>query len=182
MAIIHQASLTPNKSEVVATFLDTVDWGGSGALRLIGGYRFDDPEGQVGVEGLIVERGDLILHVPLTYRPTPLEDADAFLITQLEHSALGARWVYNAEGDPVARACFARALSGQQEQAVLEVYDAQEQLVEIRQPAVKISTMSPASTAADSVRIVRLPSRHASSRPALEAVWEGGAAIVVDVI
>src|SRR5690606_23314792 len=65
-------------------------------------YRFDDPDGEVGVETLIVRSGgNDELQVPLTYRGAPLAGAENWLIGTMEHSALGKRWVYDAAGDPV---------------------------------------------------------------------------------
>ena len=41
----------------------------------------------------------------------------------MQHSALGERWVYDAVGDPVAIACFGRALRGEQTQADMELWE-----------------------------------------------------------
>ena len=49
-------------------------------------------------------------HVPLTYRGRPLEGAQQHLIGTLEHSVLGARWVYDACGDPVWIAALASTI------------------------------------------------------------------------
>ena len=88
---------------------------------MLGAYRFDDPEGEVGVEVFLIQRGDLLLHLPLTYRGAPLPDHGDHLVGTLEHSVLGTRWVYDGTADEVALACFRRALRGEQEQAELEV-------------------------------------------------------------
>jgi hypothetical protein len=39
--------------------------------------------------------------VPLTYRDEPLAGADDALITEMEHSVLGMRWVYDGLRDPL---------------------------------------------------------------------------------
>jgi hypothetical protein len=42
----------------------------------------------------------VLFQIPLTYRDEPLAGAEGALITQMEHSALGTRWVYDGLGDP----------------------------------------------------------------------------------
>ncbi|MQA02519.1 MAG: hypothetical protein GEV07_07285 [Streptosporangiales bacterium] len=120
MAILHRATVTPSKPELVESWLDQQPWGGSGEIETIGSYRFDDPEGEVGVEAMLVRRAGRVLQVPMTYRAAPLEHAEAHLIGRAEHSVLGTRWVYDGTRDPVALECFTRALAGEQEQATLD--------------------------------------------------------------
>lgn len=181
MAILHQATLTPTKLQLVTSQLDQLGWGG-GPVDLIGGYRFDDPDGQVGVEGLIATRGDDAFHIPLTYRDAPLAGAEPYLIVTLDHSALGKRWVYDAAHDPVAVGCYLRALAGTQEQAVLNVFDAAGRLVEVREPAVEVSVERPGEVDADSLVLIRrldegVPTDQ--TRPALMARWAGDNAAVI---
>jgi hypothetical protein len=137
VAIIHQATLTPTKPELVAAWLDAQPWAGSGETEVVGSYRFDDPDGEVGVEAMIVRRGERWLHVPMTYRGAPLDGGDAHLIGTLHHSVLGERWVYDAAADPVARACFVRAFQGEQEQAEMELWDG-DRLLERRPTVVQV--------------------------------------------
>jgi Maltokinase N-terminal cap domain len=105
MALLHQADLNPTKLELLAAWLPTRAWypGPAGAeLKRIAAYRFDDPEGEVGIETILVRAGDgPLVQAPLTYRGAPLPDAEAFLIGTTDHSVLGKRWVYEACGDPV---------------------------------------------------------------------------------
>ena len=103
MALIHQATLTPTKLELLTGWLPGRSWfSPAGPLRQWGAYRFDDPAGEVGVEGLLVgPEGGPVHHVPLTYRATPVAGAEEYLIGTTEHSVLGTRWVYDASGDPV---------------------------------------------------------------------------------
>ncbi len=83
---------------------------------MIGSYRCDDPDGRVGMETHLVTAGDALLQVPLTYRDTPLEDAAYHLITEMEHSELGTRWVYDGLGDPLFVTMLAAvSLTGQGE-------------------------------------------------------------------
>ena len=124
MAIIHpNSTISPTKLELLAEWLPSRPWAGPGAVEKVTSYRFDDPEGEVGIEAILVRVGDQLLHAPLTYRGAPLAGADEHLITTMQHTALGERWVYDAVGDPVAVACFARALRGEQTQADMELWD-----------------------------------------------------------
>lgn len=167
MAIIHKATVTPSKRDLVTGWLEGQTWAGSGELEVVGSYRFDDPEGEVGVEAILLRRGDVLLHVPLTYRGTPLAGADAHLVGTMEHSVLGARWVYDAVGDPVAMDCFVRALRGEQEQAHLEIWDG-DNIVERREPPVRVRVE---------------PGRPALAVPGTETVAvEGGRLAVARVI
>lgn len=59
--------------------------------------------------------GDAILQVPLTYRDEPLDEVEAALLTEMDHSMLGTRWVYDALGDPL----FPTVLAGQAESMLL---------------------------------------------------------------
>jgi hypothetical protein len=124
VAIIHpNSTISPTKLELLAAWLPSRSWAGPGAVEKVTSYRFDDPEGEVGVEAIVVRVGDLLLHAPLTYRAASLAGAEEHLITTMQHTALGERWVYDAAGDPVAVACFARALRGEQAQAEMELWE-----------------------------------------------------------
>jgi hypothetical protein len=105
MALLHQAELRPSKLELLDAWAPSQPWyvGDAGAgLSAVGAFRFDDPEGEVGVETLLVRAGDgPVLQVPLTYRGAPLAGGDAWLIGTMQHSVLGDRWVYDGVGDPV---------------------------------------------------------------------------------
>ncbi len=175
MAILHRATLTPTKLELVLPWLDHQPWGGAGEPELIGSYRFDDPEGEVGVEALLIRRGDAVLHVPLTYRAAPIEGADEHLIGTLHHSVLGERWVYEAAGDPVGRGCYARALAGQQEQAVFEVYDG-DAMVEVRDPTIRLALESDPADDPD-VRLANVVGDITGAQR-LVARWDGGSGVV----
>src|SRR4051812_25081742 len=101
MAIFHRATLTPTKEALLAEWTPTQPWGPSptDAFEVIGSFRFDDPEGHVGIETHLVSAGGL-LQVPLTYRDEPLAGAEGALITEMDHSVLGRRWVYDGLRDP----------------------------------------------------------------------------------
>ena len=115
MATIHQATLTPTKLELLANWLPDRRWYPGETLPdldRLGAFRFDDPDGEVGVETLVIRpsNGGPVVQAPLTYRAAPLNGADYFLIGITEHSVLGTRWVYDAVGDPVYLTCLAAAI------------------------------------------------------------------------
>ncbi|GAA1491426.1 maltokinase N-terminal cap-like domain-containing protein [Brachybacterium sacelli] len=139
MAIIYQARLEPTKPEILHRLLASRPWGEAGELEVLGAYRFDDPDGEVGIECHLVRVGETVYHLPLTYRPAPLEDGEDALIGTLQHSVLGERFVYDGLGDEVALECFRRALCGQQEQAELEIHDAEDRRVDTRTHSVSLS-------------------------------------------
>ncbi|MER5265387.1 hypothetical protein ABTZ99_25235 [Actinosynnema sp. NPDC002837] len=124
MALIHQATVTPTKLELLAGWLPGRDWytGPTGEVLRVAAYRFDDPAGEVGIETMLVRVGDgPVLQMPLTYRGAPLDGGDEWLIGTTEHSVLGKRWVYDGFGDPVYVAALAEAIltgAGQVEEFV----------------------------------------------------------------
>lgn len=105
MAILHKATLSPGKLEIVAGLLPDRAWGITAApedLERVGSFRFDDPAGKVGVETLLVQVADgPLLAVPMSYREAPLEGAQDWLVTTMDHSVLGQRWAYDGCADPV---------------------------------------------------------------------------------
>ena len=82
MALFHRATITPTKGELIAEWIPTRPWGPStsDSIDVIGSYRFDDPEGRVGMETHLVAAGGALLQVPLTYRDEPLDGAEDALI------------------------------------------------------------------------------------------------------
>ncbi len=179
MAVVHPAELTPTKSEIAAAWLDAQPWGGSGEVEHLGGYRFDDPDGEVGVEGVIFSRGDLVAHLPMTYRGAPLEGAEDHLLTTMEHGVLGPRWVYHAIGDPVALDCFARALLGGQEQATVEAHLA-DGTVEPRPLTVTVRQEGPVEVFG-ALQFTGDLADPVSGTTTLVARWDGGEGVVAAV-
>ncbi|MDJ0459655.1 hypothetical protein PUN71_020810 [Arthrobacter sp. NQ7] len=113
MAIVQKATLTPSKMELLQRWLPTQAWFGknvSADLSRIGSFRFDDPAGEVGIETILVASENTVFQVPLTYRGSPLPEAEPFLIGTMEHSILGTRWIYDAAGDPVYISALAAAI------------------------------------------------------------------------
>jgi len=126
MAIFHRATVTPGKAELIATWAPTRPWGPStgDAIDVIGSYRFDDPNGRVGMETHLLTAGGALLQVPLTYRDEPLDGATDALITEMQHSVLGRRWVYDGLYDPLFVVMLAGVtMTGQGEALGMAVYD-----------------------------------------------------------
>lgn len=108
MGIFHLATITPTKEEVISGWLPSQPWGTTGDVEVVGSFRFDDPDGRVGMEDHIVRVGDALFQVPLTYRDEPSPHGDDGFITEMHHSALGTRWVYDGLRDPT----FVMSLAG----------------------------------------------------------------------
>ncbi|MDF2442050.1 MAG: hypothetical protein JWR01_253 [Subtercola sp.] len=129
MALLYKAVLTPSKLELLQGWVPAQPWSGgsadaaggtdvsAAALVQVGSYRFDDPEGEVGIETMLLRAGEgdaagPVLQVPVTYRAAPLDGAETSLIGTVEHSVLGTRWVYDACGDPVYAAVLTTVILG----------------------------------------------------------------------
>ncbi|MFD8479082.1 1,4-alpha-glucan branching protein [Kitasatospora sp. NPDC059673] len=115
MATIHQTTMTPGKLDLLADWLPKQDWyrPGGGALVRAGGFRLDDPAGEVGIELMVVADGQAAYLVPMAYRGAPLDGApEGALIGIAEHGVLGTRWFYDGEQDPVVRAELTELLRG----------------------------------------------------------------------
>jgi hypothetical protein len=117
VALLYHATLNPSKLELLKAWLPHQDWLGDAdttTIEAVGAYRFDDPDGEVGVETHLLRTADgQILQVPVTYRGAPVPGHESFLIATTQHSVLGQRWVYDACGDLVyVRAMATAVLSG----------------------------------------------------------------------
>ncbi|MET3984410.1 1,4-alpha-glucan branching protein [Streptomyces sp. PvR034] len=137
MAIIHRTTMDPGKLELLAAWLPERPWytasGRPPELLRAGGFRLDDPQGEVGIEFMVVTDASggrpISYHVPVTYRGAPLEGAGAGLIGTSEHGVLGRRWVYDGAHDPV---CVDRLLALFQGRAQAQ----HQSLSEVPEPAV----------------------------------------------
>ncbi|MFE0653907.1 1,4-alpha-glucan branching protein [Streptomyces sp. NPDC059534] len=135
MAVIHHTTMQPTKLELLAAWLPTRAWytaadGGPRPAKA-GGFRLDDPEGEVGIEFMAVADGtgdDAVVYlVPMTYRGAPLEGADHALIGTSEHGVLGTRWIYDGAHDPVLVGRLTALLAGRtvaQDQSLTDTPDA----------------------------------------------------------
>ena len=114
MALLYRAELRPSKLELVEGWAPAQPWFEAGTgegFELVGAFRFDDPEGEVGIETLLVRAGGgPVLQVPLTYRGSPLAGGSAAFIGTMQHSVLGERWVYDGAGDPAYLTAVATAV------------------------------------------------------------------------
>ncbi|HVV17830.1 MAG TPA: hypothetical protein VHF06_00235 [Pseudonocardiaceae bacterium] len=129
MARIHHTTLTPTKLELLAGWLPKQPWycGGTPELTKAGGFRLDDPAGEVGIEFMVVtdgSTGDAVsYHVPLTYRAAACADAEAGFIGTAEHGVLGTRWIYDGVHDPVLIAQLLALIGGQAQPQAQSVSD-----------------------------------------------------------
>jgi hypothetical protein len=97
------ANLVPSFAQFLPAWVATQPWyEGADVPSLIpvAFIRIEDPDGEVGMESHLVSDGRAVYHLPMTYRGQPRPDPSG-LITAAEHSVLGARWIYDAEHDPV---------------------------------------------------------------------------------
>ena len=113
MGIVHaDATVSPTKLELAQAWVPTQPWGhGRTVTGKVAEYRFDDPDGEVGIETILWTLDDgSVAQVPFTYRGAPLEGAEGHLIDTMEHSVLGRRWIYDGCGDPVWATALATAV------------------------------------------------------------------------
>jgi Maltokinase N-terminal cap domain len=123
MAIIHSTTMSPTKLELLATWLPAQPWyldqGREPDLARAGGFRLDDPHGEVGIEFMVVSDGPgervVTYLVPMTYRASALASADGALIGTAEHGVLGRRWIYDGVHDPVLVAQLVALIQGDAE-------------------------------------------------------------------
>jgi hypothetical protein len=123
MAVIHRTTLVPSKLDLLTSWLPRQEWwvgqlNGRSLVR-VGGFRLDDPAGEVGIEFMVV-RNDAAAEVtaflvPMTYRASALAGADAHLIGTAEHGVLGTRWIYDGTQDPVLLSQLAELIQGRAE-------------------------------------------------------------------
>jgi hypothetical protein len=120
MAIIHDTTLSPEKLELLTSWLPAQPWyldtERAPELTEAGGFRLDDPQGEVGIEFMLVTDGSgerpTTYQVPLTYRAHALAGAGGALIGTAEHGVLGHRWIYDAAHDPVLIAQLVALIQG----------------------------------------------------------------------
>jgi hypothetical protein len=123
LAVIHKTTLVPSKLDLLAVWLPRQDWyadqPGGPALARVGGFRLDDPVGEVGIEFMVVRddaaRDVAAYLVPMTYRGSPLARAEAHLIGTAEHGVLGPRFLYDGTQDPVLLTQLAELVQGRAE-------------------------------------------------------------------
>lgn len=117
MGIIYATTMDPTKTELLSAWLPQQDFfsaAGRPQLETVGGFRLEDPAGEVGMEFIIaVDRQDgTVYHLPLSYRGEPLEGAQDHLLGTSEHGVLGLRYIYDAEHDPTWQQCVRDLFAG----------------------------------------------------------------------
>ncbi|MCQ4041513.1 1,4-alpha-glucan branching protein [Streptantibioticus rubrisoli] len=132
MSIIHRTTLTPSKLELLSAWLPAQPWhlgaaGRTPELSKVGGFRLDDPRGEVGIEFMAATDGSgdspVTYHAPLTYRGAPLDKAEHALLGTTEHGVLGRRWVYDGVHDPVLVTQLLALIAGRAEPQAQSVHD-----------------------------------------------------------
>ncbi|KUL45789.1 1,4-alpha-glucan branching protein [Streptomyces violaceusniger] len=131
MSIIHKTTMSPTKVELLTAWLPGQPWYAAAQrapeLSRAGGFRLDDPEGEVGIEFMVVrdDAGDrpAWYHVPMTYHAAPLDGAEQALIGTTEHGVLGQRWIYDGAHDPVLVGQLFALLQGRAEPQAQSVSD-----------------------------------------------------------
>lgn len=131
MAVIHHTTITPTKVELLTAWLPTRPWyrGGPDApvLTKSGGFRLDDPEGEVGIEFMVATDTSTpeptAYLIPLTYRGAPLEGAEDALVGTMEHGVLGRRWAYDGCHDPVLVAELLSLIEGKAQAMAQSITD-----------------------------------------------------------
>jgi maltokinase-like protein len=140
MAIIHRTTMSPGKLELLAAWLPAQPWchgaGRAPELARAGGFRLDDPQGEVGIEFMVVTDGPgseaAAYQVPMTYRAQALPGADGSLIGTAEHGVLGPRWIYDGTQDPVLAAQLAALIQGEAEPQAQSVSHTPDPTVTVR--------------------------------------------------
>ena len=157
MALIHNTTMTPSKLELLTAWLPAQPWyqqtGTKPDLSRAGGFRLDDPRGEVGIEFMVVTdasgNGDIAYQVPLTYRAEALPGADGGLIGTAEHGVLGRRWIYDGVHDPVLRAQLVALIQGDAEAQAQSVSNAADPTVKSQPVAEGALTLIRTAVAAN---------------------------------
>jgi Maltokinase N-terminal cap domain len=130
VSILHRTTLEPSKLELLTSWLPGRPWYAGGPvprLAKAGGFRLDDPDGEVGLEFMAAtdSSGDepVTYHVPLSYRSAPLPDGDGVLVGTSEHGVLGKRWIYDGTHDPLLVARMFALLLGEAEPQAQSISD-----------------------------------------------------------
>jgi hypothetical protein len=117
--------------------------------------------------------GDVVVHVPLTYRGAPLAGAEDHLVGTTEHSVLGTRWVYDAVGDPVYRETVTDTIVNSGTGA--EEYFEQDGEKVTRRPSVSVVG---SGGAPGELVVVRVVGDQVESDAVLTGTWDGGSGVL----
>ncbi|WP_405871695.1 maltokinase N-terminal cap-like domain-containing protein [Streptomyces sp. NBC_00005] len=159
MAIIHHTTLKPTKLELLTTWLPTRPWyvgAGAPELTKAGGFRLDDPEGEVGIEFMVAVDTSgpepTAYLVPLTYRAAPLTGAEHALVGTMEHGVLGPRWAYDGCHDPVLHAELLALVEGRAQAMAQSITDTPDREVARSYTGDSPTIEGPLSTARDTAK------------------------------
>ena len=172
MAIVHRATLTPHKFDLVLAWAPTQPWFiDDGTAEIEASFRLDDPAGEVGIETFIVRSGSRLFQVPVTYRSAALEGG--VLVGELEHSALGHRWLYDGPSDPVYVSTTTGAIVGAGHEVEMFLPDGS--AIPRADNAATVIGSGPADAAGDLTVARALPAESPTDAPDLRATWAGQA-------
>ncbi|WP_168583509.1 1,4-alpha-glucan branching protein GlgB [Gephyromycinifex aptenodytis] len=83
-------------------------------LSLVGSFRFEDPEGEVGVQVMFLRddagQTPMLYQVPLTYRGEPMPGGEDALVARTTHRHLGDRYIYDGCKDEVFTTLLLQAI------------------------------------------------------------------------
>ncbi|MFF4254182.1 1,4-alpha-glucan branching protein [Streptomyces sp. NPDC001663] len=164
MALIHHTTLKPTKLELLTTWLPTRPWYQDGPatpeLTKAGGFRLDDPEGEVGIEFMVATDASgpapAAYLVPLTYRGAPLDGAEHALVGTMEHGVLGKRWAYDGCHDPVLLAELLALFEGRAQAMAQSITDIPDHEVTRSYTAATSTIETPLSTPTDTAESTEL--------------------------
>ncbi len=171
MATIHATTMSPTKLELLTAWLPHQAWyvgPASPELHKAGGFRLDDPAGEVGIEFMIVNAVSgataVTYHVPMTYRGQPLSGHESALLGTSMHGVLGTRWIYDGAADPVLLEQLTQLLCGLALPQHRSVSDQVDETVVVQTAATR--------AAAATARILRvLTASGGETSPSVTAVW-----------
>ena len=161
--------MAPTKLELLTAWLPGQPWWVGGdrhpQLTPAGGFRLDDPLGEVGLEFIFVtdvSGGEPVTyHVPLSYRAGPLPGAEHALLGTSEHGVLGRRWIHDGPHDPVLTAALGAFVHGR-------VQAQHQSNSDTLEPSVTVSGNPGADTV---VELVRVLGGEPSAPGYIEAGW-----------
>ncbi|MFL4473517.1 hypothetical protein ACIPVK_05920 [Paeniglutamicibacter sp. MACA_103] len=164
MSEIFATTMDPTKKELIGAWLPRQPWFAGErepVLETLGGFRLDDPAGEVGMEFIIVKDTasptPVTYHVPLAYRGAPLPGGEAFLLGTSDHGVLGKRWIYDGEGDPVWQAQVRALLAGDVVAQHQNISHTLEPLVEVHRATQESGAVAQAGGQGPEIAVVRRP-------------------------
>lgn len=167
MGIIYATTMDPTKTELLTAWLPHQEFfigAGTPQLETVGGFRLEDPAGEVGMEFIIaIDRQDSVTyHLPLSYRGAAFPGGEAHLLGTSEHGVLGLRYIYDGAGDPVWNQCVRDLFAGNSTPQHQNISDTDEPRVSLTRPAA----------AAGSIEIIRRPVTGSGPGSEVIGLWQ----------